>query len=942
MYERTSISLALTVAFGLSAGMVQAQQPTQRIEITGSNIKRVDLETASPVQIIRREDIQRSGANSVKELLDQLVSASNTLSDIGGSNSFASGASSANLRNLGKTSTLILLNSRRVAPYALADFNEVFTNLDALPIDAVERVEVLKNGGSAIYGSDAVAGVINIITRKDFTGLNLSASYERSHHVSQAHQSTAAVTGGFGSLEREGFNVLGNVEYFKRNGIVARDVFDEINPLRIRAGAIPTTFVAQASTFSYPGNLIGAGGAGPIDGCDPALVINGLCRYDRFQRFEMIPAAERVNGLLSARFRLSGGMEAFAEALFSRVETKYISPFQPYGQGIGPTTWGNPQTNGAQTFIPRGLPASHPLNFLGEEEPDFRYRFVDAPAESTVTADSYRLQTGLRGLWNNYDWEAGLGFLSSKVNDRSRGSFSNSGFIEVIGDYNAPTLGADFFNKPNGYQLGQPNSAEVINRLFPVFGSGGKTTQIVLDAKATGELAGWSLAGGPVGVALGVDVRREKFTITPSANLAAGDIVGFGLSRTDGQRTFGALFSELSLPVTKTLEMQLAARIDKFPNLSANISPKVGAKWRANDAFMLRGTLETGFRAANLTETAPSVKFAFNNGQLDPKRCNQAVALADDLRTQAGGLPANDPQRTLLEARADIVEQNECATGIAAIVGSNPSLKPEKSRSFSLGMVLEPTRNLSFTIDYWNINRRDEINIKTADELLAAEDAGLPPGASISRRPLDANDQTFTTAEQAQYGVTVGSLEAIARGFENLFKTKTSGIDLGVQWQQETPWGKLDVSGLAQYLISYRAFVGVDNRFGDNLAGRYTYPRIQANVGAALTTGSWVNGLRVFHSGSESLRGDFFDPTGTPAWCAARGLSDQCSIKALTTVDYYLRYSGIRNLTLGLYVSNLFDKYPSVDFRDQFGTPIPDEPDDVRRRKFRISAEYKF
>jgi iron complex outermembrane recepter protein len=157
MLKRTSVSLAVSIAFGplLWAGPAQAQQPTQRIEITGSNIKRVDLETASPVQIIRREDIQRSGANSVKELLDQLVSASNTLSDIGGSNSFASGASSANLRNLGKTSTLILLNSRRVAPYALADFNEVFTNLDALPIDAVDRVEVLKNGASAIYGSDA-------------------------------------------------------------------------------------------------------------------------------------------------------------------------------------------------------------------------------------------------------------------------------------------------------------------------------------------------------------------------------------------------------------------------------------------------------------------------------------------------------------------------------------------------------------------------------------------------------------------------------------------------------------------------------------------------------------------------------------------------------------------------------------------------------------------
>jgi iron complex outermembrane recepter protein len=402
MFKRTALSLAVAAALGplLASAPAMAQNqpataPTQRIEITGSNIKRVDLETSSPVQIISREEIQRSGANSVKELLDQLSAASPTLSDINGSNSFASGASSANLRNLGKTSTLILFNSRRVAPYALADFNEVFTNLDALPLEAIERIEVLRNGASAIYGSDAVAGVINIITRRDFQGVNLKVGFERSHHVSQNRQGTAAVTGGMGSFEKDGFNLLANLELFKRNDISSsRAVFSEINPRRIRPGVIPTTFAGQASTFSYPGNLLGAGGAGPIDGCDPALVIGGLCRYDRFERFALVPSADRVNALVSGRMKLSGGMEAFAEVLFSRTETEYVSPFQPYGQAIGPTTWGNPQTNGAQTFFPRGLPAGHPLNFLGEEEPELRYRFIDSPSGSTSTANNYRVQTG--------------------------------------------------------------------------------------------------------------------------------------------------------------------------------------------------------------------------------------------------------------------------------------------------------------------------------------------------------------------------------------------------------------------------------------------------------------------------------------------------------------------------------------------------------------------
>lgn len=587
MFCMTRMSAAVngvlgSLALASTAAIAQTQptaQEVQRIEITGTNIKRIDAETSSPVQVISREEIKRSGANSVKELLDLLPSASPTLSDIGGSNSFASGASSANLRNLGKTSTLILFNGRRVAPYALADFNEVFTNLDALPLDAVERIEVLRNGASAIYGSDAVAGVINIITRRDFQGVNISANYERSYRVSDANQVTAAVTGGLGDLGKDGYNLLANIELFRRSNVIARDAIEEINPLRFRPDMIPTTFATQTSPFSFPGNLQTSTQVVPLPGCASQLIIDGVCRYDRFERFEMIPEAERANGLLSGRMRLGNDMQAFAEVLFSRTETTYVSPFTPYGRGS--TTWGNPQTNGAQTFINRGLPSTHPLNSLGVENVGLRYRFTDSPSGSTATATNYRVLAGLNGSGSNYDWEASIGALGSEVDDVQRGRFSNSGFIELIGDYRQLPLPRDFFNRPGGYRIGQTNSADVVNRLFPEFGSVGKTTQTVLDGKITGELG--QLAGGPIGLAAGVDIRREKFTITPTANLAAGDIVGFGLSATDGKRTFGASFGEVSLPVTKNLEVQLAARLDKFPNIDTNVSPKLGVKWRANE-----------------------------------------------------------------------------------------------------------------------------------------------------------------------------------------------------------------------------------------------------------------------------------------------------------------------------------------------------------------------
>lgn len=952
MFKKSRLSLAaMLVVSGVSAAPqgALAQQATQRVEITGTNIKRIDLETSSPVQVLNRQEISNSGSSSVRELLEKLTASSvGSLSDINGSNSFASGASSADLRNLGKSSTLVLFNGRRVSPYALADFNEMFTNLDSLPLAAVERVEVLRSGASAIYGSDAVAGVINIITRKDYTGVDVSVAHEQSLVSDRFRQATASVTAGFGKLDTDRFNIMANLEVFKRESVMWRDVMDHINPIRLSSGAVPATFTAQLSTYSYPGNLILP--SGPITGatakCPTNLVVGGLCRYDRFERFQALPEADRVNGLLSGRIRLAGGAELYSELLLSRTETKYQSPYTAYGDddqgGVTPVTvWGDPKTNGAQIFYARRLPAGHPLNPTGDDV-GFRYRFTDAPSENTVETTSYRWLNGLRGALGAYDYDISLGFLGAKTKDKQIGRFSKSGFIETIGDYAADVIPSDFFNKPGGYRIGEVNSAAVVSKLFPEFGNNGKTTQLVLDGKVSGELP-FSLAGGAVQFATGVDFRREKFTITPSANLASGDIVGFGLSRTDGSRNFWSAFGELGLPLTKTIEAQLAARLDKYPNLSANLSPKVGMLWRPNSMLMLRGTAETGFRAPNLTETAPSVKYAFNNGTVDPKRCDQAVNLANDLRNQASALAASDPNKALLEARADNVEGNECQAGVAAIAANNPNLKPEKSRSLSLGLVLQPTRNLNVTVDYWRIERRNEIDIKSASELLAIEGSALPSGSSISRLPLDANDQSFTTAEQAAYGVTAGALSAIQRSFENLFRTRTSGIDIGFEFRETLPIGALKIGGTGTYLIDFKRWVGADNRYGDNLAGRYARPRVKAALDFTLTTGAWLNGITFRQSSGYSLAGDYNDSEGNDAWCAARSWARPCYVAPLTTVDYVVRWTGIKGLAITANVQNITNKFQPIDFRSQpRGSVIPDEPDDAKRRALRLKAEYSF
>jgi len=955
------IAVALTLA---SSQIVLAQddgvKPIEKVVITGSNIKRVDTETATPVQVLRRVDIARLGVSSVREAIDSLTSATGDLSDIGGSNSFASGASSASLRNLGKQSTLVLLNSRRVAPYALADYNEVFTNLDALPLDAIDRIEVLRNGGSAIYGSDAVAGVINIITRSDFRGVQAGGSWDQSVANEQFKSRTAHLTAGFGEYGKDGYNVLANIEVFKRDNAVWRDVLDDINPAYGQkfSGVAPGSGQifgnrGVPSTYSTPGNLIGQGA---VPGCT-TLNAAGLCIYDRFAHFEAVPKADRVSALVSGTLDLGHGVEAYSELLYAKSKTVYNYAAGTYGSTLSDATWGDPGTGQGKTFGYRFLSPDSPLNATGAPL-ELRYRYADAPVGNPNDSDQYRLLAGARGQWGgNWDWDTAAGVMGGSSKTRVNGSLSDSGFKALVGDY-GKTLAGDpnceanfpgycqytvadpnFFN--HGYKLGQVNSPAVLHQLFPEQGYDGKITQYFVDGKVSGEIGKIGERG--IGLALGAELRHEKMKITPTANLASGDIVGYGDVSADASRSTEAAFAELNLPLSKTLELVGAARVDKFPGFPAHASPKLAARWAVAPALLLRGTYEGGFRAPNLTESAQSTKFAFATGINDPKRCNQAQALGADLRSAANALAASDPNQALLLARADTVESNECAQGVASVVRNNPKLKPETSRSATVGMVLEPFQGSTVSLDYWRIERKDEIRSKSTDDLLAAE-ADQPPGV-INRAPL-AQDKTFSPAEQTRYGVTAGPLLSTVGMFENVSRTKTSGLDLAGSSRLDTPYGRLDLSANATYLLDLKYFSATLNSYGDNLAGRYGYSKMVANLSANLQTGTVNNGLRLVYNSKTALNGDYFDSIYTQAGCASlKWSADECQVKAYERLDYNVSYTGIKDLTLTMYVRNLTNRRPPVDLRafNSGGSGIvPQNYGDVEGRMVRITVDYKF
>jgi len=961
VFRRTLLAACCTAAvapvFAQSAAApAAAASDVQRVEVTGSRLKQIDAETASPVQVLRKEDIAHTGATTVREMLSSLAATttSGTLTDINGSSSFAGGASGASLRNLGKQSTLVLLNGRRLPAFPLADYSEVFTNVDSLPLAAVDRIEVLKDGASAIYGSDAVAGVINIITLSSFQGAKVDYSTQKSLRNGSFGERSGGVTAGLGDYEKDGFNVLGNIEMFNRDevfwdGKVLRDV----NP----AYAAHSASFGTKSSYAYPGNLLTDTDAGPLPGCTD--VEGGLCRYDRYSRFEAVPSSKRINAFFSGKKRLGGSLEAFGEVQASSIRTNYQNAYQTYGGDALPAVvWGNPTTGSSKSFYYRDLPATNPINPSGDLA-ELRYRFVDGPSYRNTQTSEYRVLGGLKGTAGAFDWESALGVMGGTTVDDNRGAFSDSGFKQVIGDYGQPDpitgelppVPDNFFNVPGGYKIGQPNSASVLNTLFPNFGYTAHNQTYFWDANVRGDL--FQLPGGTAQFDAGFDLRHEQMVINPTANLASGDIVGYGTSASDASRNFGAIYGEASLPIVKSLEGSVAGRLDKFPGFGAHFSPKVGLKYKPVEAALFRGTFETGFRAPNLSESANSTKFAFDPDINDPKRCDAALAYATDLSNQAGALNPNDPQVALLNSRAQQIYDNECGRSVADRTVNNPGLKPETTKSFTLGTVLQLASRWSTTIDYWNIHRRNEIGTKNAQDLLAAESSQAP--GVINRAPSFVNDPSFShdpnglTDQQVrdQYGIVAGDefLESIHNSFYNLFQTKTDGVDIGINGSVPTSIGDFGLVVDATFTHSYKVWSPTRGGFGDNQAGRYTYPKWVVNTTLDYKVANFDQSLRYVFNSSTALKQDFDDTQWDADGCASAGLSpSECRVHTYHRVDYSATYTGFKNMTLGLFIGNLFQRRPPVDYR-AFGAPsgvFPVSNEDAEGRTGKLIFSYKW
>jgi iron complex outermembrane receptor protein len=924
--KRSVVAVALTLgAAQVALAQQQAAQPIQKVIVTGSNIKRaVDTETSSTVQVLGKAEIAALGASTVKDVLDTLTSsATNTLSDKTGGNSFAGGASGISLRNLGKNSTLTLLNGRRVANYGLADGGqETFVNIDAMPSEVIERIEVLLDGASAVYGSDAVAGVINIITKRDFQGVLAKAGARQSLLNSKLDRNkTASLTAGMGDFEADGYNVFGHFEAFQRDPYTTRET---INAVPGWWGKYVNPSYGVKSTYSYPGNyvdrypnpypadpaLAGKSFSTPVAGCTD--VVDGTCRYDQWARFGRSPEAKRYNFFGTGRMKLGGNRVGFSEVTLGQTNTTYFSPPGIMQYTGTASNWYNSKDGKLNSYTEPKLPVGHPNNPYSFPVA-LRYRYADDPSmfKNEAQAKQYRALVGLEGSDYGWDWTTAIGIMGSKVDNNERGR-------KHAANYNAAILSGE-------YKFGGVNSPDLLLRMFPNFVFGGESKQTFIDAKATRELM--QLDGGPLSLAIGGDFRRDSFSAYVSENIASGQIVGLGSINVDGARNVSAAFAELNAPLTKKLEVNGAVRLDKVGDTDLSLVPKLGMRYEVNKSFMVRGTIANGFRAPNVAETGKVDLSAFRNSNVDPKRCGAANQLYAALKTG----------NTLDQADALRARDIGCSVSFASLTKGNPELEPEKSRSYNIGLVMEPLANLSVTFDYYHIERRNEIGTRTTSQILADEDRR--PG-SVQRLPVTADDMRLAARAKELTGkdvvFPVGPISAVSNRYENMNRTRVSGIDMEMnhRWNMGSA-GKLVSNLKANYQLDYRGWDTVTDTFTENLAGNYENYRYRVRASTAWSRGAWNVGGAVTYMPGTRLYDNKYDTNYTAAGCEDQGIDAEfCQIKRDVVTDMNLSYTGFKNTTLYLNLYNVFDRAPVADVRTSY------EPS--RGRSIRAAVQYKF
>lgn len=921
-----------------------------RISVTGSRIKRAQAEEALPITTFTRAQIDAQGITSAEQLLMTLNIAGNGSDNLASNAGIVSeeqrgnnGVSGANLRGQGADATLVLLNGRRVATHGLKGRA---VDLNAIPFAAIDRVEVLRDGASAIYGTDAIGGVINFITKRDYTGLQASM-YVDLTEAGGGNIYGSNLLFGHGDLDNDGWNAFGTLS-IKRNTVLRghdRDFSNTFQPERglspdTRGTPFATVFSlgssgTGASSLLRNGVLDPAGGSTRLtavniynlpgaEGCEAAGPDMGpygyrlwnspaskyACAWDYAAAAVIQQPQDSIDFIGRATYRLGTSHEAYVELTASRVEVaKTFEPNQlssstsTAATSLGPSTWYplNPQTQATYDMVYDALADYFGAGQLNYGAPiAYRWRCMPCgPRQIETTTDSYRFVAGIGGPIGNWSYDVGLMRGSSKSE-----SILGSGYFYT--DSLRQILGSGLLNP--FLAPGQNQSPEAMAALGAASARGvklygGESVVTSLDASFTGDLGFFHLPGGDVAMAAGVDLRREEFLFDGDQRTSKRPVFNAPFDDANAlksvHRDIAAAYVEFELPIFSNFDLNLAGRYDHYSGFGGTTNPKVSFRYRPFDWLLFRGAYSTGFKVPSFNQLYNGVSEVQYTGQdlADPATCPGGVA-----------------QPTV--PGCEVIRPVE-------IFGGKADLAPEESTQRSLGVVYSPMEQLNIALDWWEIERTNTIRSAPRDVLIQYYD-------KFSGNWIRDAD---------------GEVVAIDRRYINSGGSLMRGFELDANLSGEVAGGRLSLNLNGSYIQDFQTKALETLPYSQNLVGRYVryynLPlRWKHTLNLNYSRGDWSHTLSQIHRDgyydeqpASVANGSYIPPDWNP------------QVDGYTTYNYSVTWTGIDRLKLAFGIKNLLDQDPPFtahmnDFAA--GAAWEARVGDPRGRAYSLLVEYRF
>ncbi|MCZ8061820.1 TonB-dependent receptor [Silanimonas sp.] len=895
-----SATIALLLATSVAA---QAQSPAAEtddaktldaVTVTGTNLRGVDLAEAQPVQVIDAVKIERLGLASIGDVL-KLISETG-----GGTGNFSTatsgalqadspaGMAGASLRGLGAGSTLTLVNGRRVAASSFSNGvrSENFVDINAIPMAAVERIEVLSAGASAIYGADAVAGVINVVLRQSFDGVRTAVSIGDSTADGDEAKLNANLLAGFSTDTVEGLVVI---DAFRRNGFYNRDRAITANErVPSQQGIFPSY---NWGSFSRDDFVEASCPSGQRFDGRPGFPLGSLgayCAVDRSDYTAFDPQLEQLGLYGTFNARLGDSLAFFSEVQLQRNESFATSAPAPWSQATIAFNHPNMPAELRTRLLAGGLGATQDIVGWG--------RFPDE-RQIDVETKNWRALAGLRGELNDdWGWEAAVGYGRSESEQIASGGIYNRlrtlaalrGRLCADGTTTCtPTTGGLWYNPFGGQATQDPNVMRLLRDTVP---RNGESTTLSADLKFNG-IAG-AIGDRDIAWAVGLEGRREDIADRPSplaeVNRLTGQpgVFGFGSKSANADRNASAVFVESLLPFTDTFDVRLAGRYDHYSDFGGDFNPSVGLRFRPSDALVFRAGWNTGFRAPSLAQAGSGTTAA-----------SFTLPCASGSEFFANWCGSRSGRPTILSQ-----------------VLANPDLQPETSEAWNAGMVWSPLERTTVSIDYWNFDQKNTVDVDYFGLLRAAlTNPSLIYTFADGSRPRPVNAPGIETASGGVGRVSTGEVFA---PLQNIGVQRTNGWDLAIDHglAEDFLGGRLDLSIDATRVLSFERSESCSPQVaplrGDGacvggqrlveLNGEYRYPKWRGTVALDWTSEDFDAALWASYTGS--YYDDFrFDPAA---------IATTARVASWTTFNASWGWNINETHRVSLQVKNLTDRDP--------------------------------